>query len=134
MKNIHNAEELKTAILELENKKTAEELALKDQFQKTYETYKPANILKNTLEEVSESPKFRKNLFNVVLGLGVGLLSKKLVVGKSAGLVKKVLGTALQYGMTSIVANKAHVVEDKILDSKSKPGKKPSLLKRILSI
>src|ERR1044072_2887435 len=99
MKNIHNAADLKSAILELENKRIAKEAALKEQFHKTYETYKPANILKNTLEEVSESPKFRKNLFNVALGLGVGFLSKKLVVGKSAGLVKKALGTALQYGM-----------------------------------
>jgi len=103
-KNISNTDELKNAIAELEIKRDIEEAALKYEFQETYESYKPANILKNTLAEVSASPKFRHNLLNVVIGLGAGYLSQKLVIGRSAGLLKRIAGTALQFGVTALVA------------------------------
>lgn len=126
MKGIKSGEELKAKIAELEKQKDVEEAAIKYEFKETYETYKPANILKNTLAEVSASPTFKHNLLNVALGLGAGYLSKKLVVGRSAGLFKRVIGTALQFGVTSLVAKKG--TED---DPQAK--KRGSLLKRIFS-
>lgn len=126
MKGIKTGEELKAKIAELEKQKDIDEAAIKYEFKETYETYKPANILKNTLSEVSASPTFKHNLLNVALGLGAGYLSKKLVVGRSAGLLKRVIGTALQFGVTSLVAKKG--TED---DPQTK--KRGSLLKRIFS-
>ena len=49
MKNIHNSQDLKNAILQLERKKDVDEMELKETFHQTYESYKPANILKNTM-------------------------------------------------------------------------------------
>src|SRR5687767_1160463 len=106
MKKIKNGDELKEVIAELEKKKDIDEAAMKYQFQETYESYKPANILKNTLTEVSASPKFRHNLFNVALGLGAGYLSRRLMVGRQAGLLKRIIGTAVQFGVTTLVAKK----------------------------
>ncbi len=126
MKGIKTGEELKAKIAELEKKKDIEEAAIKYEFKETYETYKPANILKNTLSEVSASPTFKHNLLNVVLGLGAGYLSKKLVVGRSAGLLKRVVGTALQFGVTSLVAKKGTANDPQ-------GRKKGGLLKRIFS-
>ena len=101
---------------------------MKFEFQGMYETYKPANILKNTLSEVSASPKFRHNLLNVVIGLGAGYLSQKLVVGRSAGLLKRIAGTALQFGVTTLVAKRG------IRDENGIPSKKRGgLFKRIFS-
>jgi hypothetical protein len=126
MKKIKNAEELKEVIAELEKKKDIDEAAMKYQFQETYETYRPANILKNTLTEVSASPKFRHNLLNVALGLGVGYLSRRLMVGRQAGLLKRVIGTAVQFGVTTLIAKKGS-------DGDSASPKKGGLLKRIFS-
>ena len=126
-KQIHNADELKNAIAELERKIIEEEAAMKFEFQGMYETYKPANILKNTLSEVSASPKFRHNLLNVVIGLGAGYLSQKLVVGRSAGLLKRIAGTALQFGVTSLVAKRG------IQEENGSPKKRGGLFKRIFS-
>lgn len=126
-REIHNAEDLKSAIAELERKKTGDEAAIKYEFKEMYETYKPANILKNTLTEVSASPKFRHNLLNVAIGLGAGYLSQKLVVGKSAGLLKRVAGTALQFGVTSLIAKRGSQEAD------GAPVKKGNILKRIFS-
>lgn len=125
---IHNTEDLKGAIAALEIKKTVDETAIKEEFNGMYETYKPANILKNTLTEVSASPKFRHNLLNVALGLGAGYLSQKLVIGRSAGLLKRIAGTALQFGVTTLIAKRGVQVEDG-----SFPVKKGGLIKRIFS-
>ena len=128
MKKISNADELKRAIEELQLKKDAEELILSNHFKAVYNTYKPVNIIKNTIEEVSASPTFRMNLLNVAIGLGAGYLSKRLVVGRSVGLLKRIAGTALQYGVTALVAKKAGEVEDDI-DRNNRGG----LFKRIFS-
>lgn len=126
MKKIKNAEELKEVIAELEKKKDIDEAAMKYQFQETYESYKPANILKNTLTEVSASPKFRHNLLNVALGLGAGYLSRRLMVGRQAGLLKRIIGTAVQFGVTTLVAKKGSDIDPASV-------KKGGLLKRIFS-
>jgi hypothetical protein len=127
-RQIHNSGDLKKAIAELERRKIVEEAAIKFEFEELHETYKPANILKNTLTEVSASPKFRHNLLNVALGLGAGYLSQKLVIGRSAGLLKRVVGTALQFGVTSLVAKRGSQEEDGTV-----PKKRGNLLKRIFS-
>ena len=124
MKKIHNSEDLKNAIIELERKRNVEEAAIKYQFKETCETLKPANILKNTVSEVAASPKFRHNILNIAIGLGAGYLSKKIVVGRSAGLLKRTLGTALQFGVASLVAKR------EATDGSEKKG---GLLKRIFS-
>jgi hypothetical protein len=125
MKTIHNAEELKSAIIELERKKNVEEAEIKYQFKQTYEALKPANILKNTVSEVAASPKFRHNLLNIAIGLGAGYLSKKVVVGRSAGLLKRTLGTALQFGVASLISKRE--------STDGEPVKKGGLFKRIFS-
>ncbi|MEO6327307.1 MAG: hypothetical protein ABIO55_00155 [Ginsengibacter sp.] len=126
-RKIHNTEDLKNAIAELERTKVSEEGAIKYEFNEVYETYKPANILKNTISEVSASPKFRHNLLNIAIGLGAGYLSQKLVVGRSAGLLKRVMGTALQFGVTSLVAKRGSQEEN------GNAGKKGGIFKRIFS-
>jgi hypothetical protein len=126
MKKIHTAEELKGAILELEAKKIVTEEALRKQFHATLETFKPSNIVKNTVSEVSASPQFRHNFLNLALGLGAGYISKKIATGKKAGLLAKTAGTALQFGIASLIAkNKAN--EEEV------GHKKGSLLSRIFS-
>ena len=124
---ISNTSELDIAIKRLERKKRTMEDDLKDEVHAMLEGMKPANILKHTLEEVRESTELKHNLFKVALGLGVGYFSRKLIVGKSAGIVKKVLGTALQYGITQFVAKKEN--DENGIDS----PKKKNLIKRFLS-
>ena len=128
LEKIANTSELGIAIKRLERKKMLMEDDLKDEMHAILESMKPANILKHTLHEVQESTDLKHNLFKVALGLGVGYFSRKLIVGKSAGLVKKALGTALQYGITQFVAKKNDDQNDQ-----SSPHKK-NLFKRLLSI
>lgn len=127
LEKIANTDELKLAIKRLERKRILMEEDLKDHMHAIIESLKPANILKHTIHEVQESTELKHNIFKVALGLGAGYFSRKLIIGKSAGIVKKALGTALQYGITNFVAKK-----NKGEDAHHS-GKK-SLFKRILSI
>jgi hypothetical protein len=127
---IANTSDLATAIKRLERKKAVMEEDLKDHFHVLLEDLKPKNILKNTIDEVQESTELKHNLFKVALGLGAGYFSRKMVVGKSAGILKKALGTALQYGVTNFVAKKDDE-DNNVYDTKPK---KKNLLQRILSI
>ncbi len=126
---INNVSDLEMAIKRLERKKFLLEENLKDEFHTILESLKPANILKHTIHEVQESTEIKHNLFKIALGLGAGYFSRKLVVGKSAGIVKKALGTALQYGITNFISKK---------NGKDQEGhyspKKKNLFKRIISI
>ncbi len=129
LEKIANSTELTTAIKRLERKSMLIEEDLKDEFHIILESLKPSNILKHTIHEFQESTELKHNLFKVALGLGAGYFSRKLVIGKSAGLVKKALGTALQYGITNFIAKK-----DENDNNGHNYPKKKSLLKRIFSI
>lgn len=128
---IANTDDLATAIKRLERRKMVMEEGLKDHFHLLLEDLKPTNILKNTLQEVQQSTSLKNNLLKVVLGLGAGYFSRKIMIGKSAGVVKKALGTAIQYGITNFIAKKDNKNEQ---GQNGNPIKKKSLLKRILSI
>jgi hypothetical protein len=128
---IANTSDLATAIKRLERRRNFLGEDLKDHLHIVLEELKPTNILKNTLHEVQESTTLKHNLLKVAIGLGAGYFSRKMVIGKSAGLVKKALGTVLQYGITNFIAKKEDSPEENALDY---PGKKKSLLRRILSI
>jgi len=127
---IANTSDLSTAIKRLDRRRNFLGEDLKDHFHIVLEELKPTNILKNTLHEVQESTTLKHNLLKVAIGLGAGYFSRKMVVGKSAGIVKKALGTALQYGITNFIAKKDDSNEDQL----DYPTKKKSLLRRILSI
>lgn len=126
---IANTTDLTTAIKRLERRRFIMEEDLKDHFHVLLNDLKPANILKNTLQEVQESTSLKHNLLKVAIGLGAGYFSRKMVIGKSAGFVKKALGTALQYGITNFIAKKKEESPEDDLFPKKK-----SLFQRILSI
>lgn len=129
LERIANTSDLDLAIKRLEKKRLLIEETLKDDIHEILVSLKPSNILKNTIHEVQESTDLKHNLLKVALGLGAGYFSKKLVLGKSAGIVKKALGTALQYGITNFVAKRNGTKE------KEEPtSKKKNIFKRIFSI
>jgi hypothetical protein len=124
---ITSVADLNLAIEKLERKRILLEENIKEDVHTILEGLKPSNILKNTLHHFQESSEIRSNLLKVALGLGAGFFSKKLLVGKSAGMLKKTLGIALQYGIAALVAKKKDKEEKSGSDTKRK-----NLLEKIL--
>jgi len=103
MQNITTSTELKNAIQLLEAEQVFNGQLLKEQFYLTYESFKPVNLLKNTLKDMASSPNLINNILGAAIGLGTGFLSKKIVVGGSGNIFRKLLGSIIQLGVTNAV-------------------------------
>jgi hypothetical protein len=104
MENINTTADIKYAIQLLEAEQAVKEKLLKDQFHITYESLKPVNLLKSTIKEISTSPYLIENIIGSATGLATGYISRKIVVGASGNLFRKLFGAILQFGITNLVA------------------------------
>ena len=111
MKKSTAAMELKEAIQILEAEQNAKGLILKEQLYTTYETLKPINILKKTLQDVSASPYLIDNILGSAVGMTSGFLTKRIFVGTSGSLLRKLLGSILQFGVTNAVAQHTDMIK-----------------------
>jgi hypothetical protein len=117
---ITNSSELKEAIKFLENQKSIQKERLTEQFHVAYESLKPINILKNSINKVVNAPGVTDNIIDTSISVGAGLLSKKLLIGKSAGIVKKILGLALEFGVTGLVSKNSDSIKSGSMNLLSK--------------
>ena len=104
MGNITSSIGLKNNIQLLEIEQAILGQQLKEQFFITYESFKPANLLRNTLREAISSPHLINDILGTAVGLATGFVSKKIVIGASGNLIRKLLGSITQLGVTTVVA------------------------------
>ena len=103
MENISCAAELKIAIQKLEFQHSLQGKMLQEDFFIAYDSLKPANLIKNTLSEITSSPYLIDNMLAAVTGMISGYISKKIAVGASHSLFRKIMGSVLQFGVTNLV-------------------------------
>ena len=115
MENQYTAETLKEAIKELEIKQAEEGQLLKKQLLITYENLKPINILRNLVKDFSSSDNYKQDFLEIVAGMTSGFITKKIVVGRSKNPILKLMGLAIQFGMTTIVSNKFSAIKNSIV-------------------
>jgi hypothetical protein len=111
MENRSSLAELRSTIQRLEVQQSMQGELLKEQFYITYESSKPANILRSTISEVISSPYLVNNLLGTAAGLATGYLFQKIVVGASGNLFRKLPGIMMQLGDTSTVAQHPDTVK-----------------------
>jgi len=104
MESITTRDELKNAIQILEFDQQIRLQQLKEQVYLTIESLKPVNLIKSTLHEVVSSPYLIDNILGVAMGLTSGYITKKIALGKSVSVMRKILGTLLEFGITNVVA------------------------------
>lgn len=111
MGDITSIEGLKQRIVVLESEQTAKGEVLKEQFFITYNSLKPVNLLISTLEDISSSPHLLNNLADTGIGLASGYLSKKIFIGTSGNIIRKMLGSLLQVGVANLVAKHSDTIK-----------------------
>jgi len=94
----------------LEVEREIEGRILKEQFQLTYERFKPVNLLRSTFLEVTSTPNLLNNVVDTALGLATGYLSKKIVIGASGNILRRLLGIVVQLGVTNSVAQHPYTI------------------------
>lgn len=111
MESINSIADLKNAIQILEFEQAEKEQLLKEQVYFIYENLKPVNLIRNTLSEVASSPYLIDDILGATVGLASGYVSKRIAVGSSSSIIRKLLGTILQFGVTNIVAQNSNTIK-----------------------
>ena len=111
-KKVKNAEDLAQAIVELEMKAAAQKKDIAVTFEAVTDKLRPVNLIKSGVRSVF-SGEHKEELFNALIGLGTGILSRKLILGKSKGFVGKTVGKAIQWGMAGLVSKNAEKIKGK---------------------
>ena len=103
-------EKLRDSIRQLEIQQAREGEELKAQFKATYESLKLVNLVKSSLKEVTESVEIKNTLFESIISVVSGYLSRKLMVNKNSNPFLKIVGLVMQFGITNLVAKNAEVI------------------------
>lgn len=111
MQNITPTDELKNAIQLLEVEQAAKWQLLKEQFHLTYESLKPVNLLRSTVNDIASSPYLINNIVGNAVGLATGYLSKKIVIGASGNIFRKLFGFVLQFGVANFIAQRPDAIK-----------------------
>jgi|SRR5664280_737785 len=111
MQNITSTLELKNAIQLLEAEQAENWHLMKEQFFLAIESLKPVNLIKATLKDISASPHLVDNIVATTMGLATGYLSKKVFIGTSGNIIKKLIGTILQFGITNVFAQNSDSIK-----------------------
>lgn len=74
---INNVTDLKAAIAELESKKPAHEVNLKQNFAQVKDNLQPKRVLQNTFNYAVHTPEINKILIGSVVGFAIGYASRK---------------------------------------------------------
>ena len=111
MQIITTSTELKDAIKLLEDRQSIQGAVLKEQFFEVIESVRPVNLIKSTFSQLRSSPDLLGGMLSTTVGLAAGYLSNKTLVGSSANLFKKLLGTVLQFGITTMIVKNPEAVK-----------------------
>ena len=111
MTKLNSTTDIKQLILQLENQQTIDLKQLREQLHQTYESIKPINLVRNTFKEVVASEELTDNIVNTSVGLAAGYVSKTLFEKASHSPFRKLMGTALLFGVTNLVAKHPHTVK-----------------------
>jgi hypothetical protein len=110
MQKITSTDGLKNAIQLLEVKQDANRTQLKEQLYSTIDSFRPVNMLRNTLHEVSSSPDLIDNILGTVFGLATGLISNLVLKGMGSARFRKLLNPVLQSGVANFVEQHANSI------------------------
>lgn len=106
MKTINQKRELDEKIALLRSKQNTDFINLKDQYHVTIDSFKPFNLIKNSLEDVITSPNLKMNLINGALSFGSNYLSKNVLKEDSKNPIKRVLGKVLKFALKNFADKK----------------------------
>ncbi len=111
MQKITSVIEIKDAIRLLEERQAEEGQVLKEHFFVVVNSAKPINLIKNTLHDVTASPDLLSNMLSTTIGLAAGYLTNRTLVRSTGGVFKKLLGTILQFSITTAFVRNPEAVK-----------------------
>jgi len=95
-----------SVIAALEDKREREKQGIVDSFHGITESLRPLQLIKRAYNKVQLPAGFADNVVKVIAVVGIGFVSKKLLLGKSSGLIKKIGGLLIELGLADLLTKK----------------------------
>ncbi len=109
---INNSNDLDMAIASLSQKNKVQTAALKNQFGEVIESLNPARLLKAAVNNIAEHPDVAKVAVGTIVAVEAGVLSRKLIVGKSGNIFRRIIGTVVEFTVArSVLGNSAFIAD-----------------------
>lgn len=108
---INNSKDLQAAIVELEKRKVIQESLLKEQFHLFKESMSPLNIIKRQFSKITHTPEISNGVMKTVAGVGIGLLTKNMFLGKAIPLVRSLMGNAVETSVDKSIKHGADTIK-----------------------
>ncbi len=102
---INNKTELDAAIIELKKRNQLQETLLAEHYIATRESLTPMNLIKDGFNRLTHTPGMQSSILKTVAGLGVAVLTNKLLPGKAGSILKKVLGGVAEFAVAKSAVN-----------------------------
>lgn len=112
--------DLEARIQELEKVQANQMAELKQSAVSIVESFSPSNMLKGALKDIGSSPGLRTAAIDTAIGIGTGFLGRKLYVGGSGNILKKIAGSAVQFLITNLVRRKMPEIRKTLLPANGK--------------
>jgi len=109
-------ESLKGSIRLLEIQQAEEGKILKEQFKATYESLKLVNIVKVSIKDLTESIEIKTSLFDSIVSVLTGYVTKKLMISSKSNPFMKIIGLIMQFGITNLVSKNAETIRTYITE------------------
>lgn len=106
MKTINQKAQLATKIAFLRNKQESDFLKLKDQYHITIDSFKPINLIKNSLEDAITSPGLKMSLLGGAIGFGTNYIKNNILNRTFQSPVKRVLSSILKFAVNNFIEKK----------------------------
>lgn len=101
----------------LEALELVQKAQIKELNQVVMDNLKPSALIKDVFSEMSSAKSLKKIAIDNTIGIGAGILVKRLIGINSPGLLRKLTGFVMQVITTKLVAKKAPIVINKIVNS-----------------
>lgn len=105
MKTINQKNQLSEKIALLKNKQSRDFNILKDQYHITIDSFKPINLIKNSIEEAITSTTNKSSLIKETVGFGVNYLTNNLFHHQSSFNKKSILTSVLKFVVKRFIGN-----------------------------
>ena len=103
---IKNRAALVSVIAALEEKRDRERKGIEDSFHSITESLRPLQLIKRAYNKVQLPAGLAGNVVKVISVVGIAFVSKKLLMGKSNGLIKKMAGLLIDLGVADLLTKK----------------------------
>lgn len=108
--------DLNARIRQLEVKQFNEAEELKTSFRELAQSINPANLIRSAVQTVVSTPGLKATAIDTAISSIAGSLGKKLVVQNSGNIIRKAVGSAVQFMLMNVVRNKMPAAKEKLAE------------------